>query len=132
MKFDIGILRMANQMASHASARQAVISENIANSDTPGYRARDITSFSDSYVETAKIGHSLRPARAGHITFDETAGGHSIFEDSAFGAETPNGNSVSVEDQMVRAAEVRQEHDLALGIYTKSMDILRAGLGRIR
>lgn len=31
---------------------------------------------------------------------------------------------------MMRAAEVRQSHQLALGVYGKSMDILRAGLGR--
>ena len=41
------------------------------------------------------------------------------------GAETPNGNSVSLEDQMMRAAEVRQEHEMALGVYSKALDILR-------
>ena len=46
------------------------------------------------------------------------------------GAETPNGNSVSLEDQMMRAAEVRQEHDLALGVYTKTLEILRAAVTR--
>ena len=31
---------------------------------------------------------------------------------------------------MVRGAEVRQSHDLALGVYRKTMDILRTSLGR--
>ncbi len=132
MKFDIGILRMANDLAVHAAARQAVISENIANADTPGYKARDITSFSDNLVETAPAPKAMRPMRAGHLPINTDMQNYDIFEDAAFGAESPNGNTVSLEDQMVRAAEVRQQHQLALGIYKKSMDILRAGMGRIR
>ena len=31
---------------------------------------------------------------------------------------------------MMRAAEVRQEHELALGVYAKSMEILRATVVR--
>ena len=46
------------------------------------------------------------------------------------GAETPNGNSVSLEDQMMRAAAVRQEHGLALGVYAKSLEILRTAITR--
>ena len=45
---------------------------------------------------------------------------------TVIGAESPNGNSVSLEDQMTRAADIRQSHDLAMGVYQKSLDILRA------
>jgi len=51
-------------------------------------------------------------------------------EQAAMGAETPNGNSVSLEDQMMRAASVRQEHDLALGVYAKSLEILRTAVAK--
>ena len=30
----------------------------------------------------------------------------------------------------MRAAQVKQSHDMALGVYQKSMDILRMSLGR--
>ena len=42
----------------------------------------------------------------------------------------PNGNTVSLEDQMMRSADARQSHDLALGVYRKTMDIMRNSLGR--
>ena len=51
-------------------------------------------------------------------------------EQTALGAETPNGNTVSLEDQMLRAAEVRQQHELATGVYAKSLEILRAAVTR--
>lgn len=131
MKFDIGILNMAQGLAAHASSRQAVISENIANADTPGYKARDTATFADTYKEATHM-RAARPARQGHLALNMPNQSVDVVEDAAFAAESPNGNTVSLEDQMVRAADVRYQHDLALGIYGKSIDILRAGMGRIR
>lgn len=130
MKFDVGILRLASEAANHATARQSVIAENMANSDTPGYRAKDVASFADVLHSRTNITEHIRPVRAGHIQFVDSADGHRTDENSAFGVESPNGNTVSIEDQMVRAAEVKHQHDLALGVYQKSMSILRTSLGR--
>lgn len=132
MKIDIGILQMAQNMATHAASRQTVIAQNIANADTPGYKARDTNSFAESYREDAALRASNRPVRSGHIELEPTIGVGGISDSAAFGVESPNGNTVSLEDQMVRAADVKHQHDLALGIYAKSINILRAGMGRIR
>lgn len=132
MKFDVGILNMAQGLAAHAAGRQAVISQNIANADTPGYKAQDVRSFSDTYETGMRVSTHARHNREGHIPLGSTLDSVDVFEDAAFSAESPNGNTVSLEDQMVRAADVRYQHDLALGIYGKSIDILRAGMGRIR
>jgi flagellar basal-body rod protein FlgB len=48
------------------------------------------------------------------------------------GAEAPNGNSVSLEKEMVKSAEARQEHEMALAIYRATSDVIRASLGRQR
>ena len=42
MSFDLSVLRMAGAMATHSAERHALISRNIANADTPGYKARDV------------------------------------------------------------------------------------------
>lgn len=130
MKFDVGILRVASEAANHATARQSVIAENMANSNTPGYRARDIVSFADTLHSQSSFSKNIRPTRVGHIPFEQNINGYQSIEQSAFGTDSPNGNTVSIEDQMVRAAEVKHQHDLALGVYQKSMSILRASLGR--
>lgn len=131
MNFSLDVLRMASSLAAHASARQVVITENIANADTPGYRARDLADFAQTLDETAG---SLAPraTRPGHLDFGAEGRGFEAGEVAAFGAETPNGNTVSLEDQMMRSAEVRQSYDLALGVYRKSMDILSAAIGKPR
>jgi flagellar basal-body rod protein FlgB len=122
------ILQMAQAMASHAGLRQNAVSQNIANADTPGYKARDVTSFADTYKGTDDS-TALRTTRAGHM------GGSNVYNasvtvDSSPGNTSPNGNSVSLEDQMVKGVEVRQEHDLALAVYKTSMTILRTSLGK--
>lgn len=48
------------------------------------------------------------------------------------GELSPNGNTVSLEVEMVASAEVQGAHDRALAIYGSGLNILRAGLGRIR
>ena len=45
---------------------------------------------------------------------------------------SPNGNSVSLEAEMMRSTKVRHDHDLALAVYKTSLDILRAASGRGR
>lgn len=125
---DINVLSLASALAAHASARQRLIAENVANADTPGYRARDVADFAATLDGAPAF--QARTTRPGHVAFGADARGFAPREQAATGAETPNGNSVSLEDQMMRAAAVRQEHDLALGVYAKSLEILRTAVAR--
>lgn len=126
---DINTLSLASAVAAHAAARQQVIAENVAHADTPGYRARDIADFA-SIVDDNIGAFAARTTRPGHLAFGADARGFDAREQTALGAETPNGNTVSLEDQMLRAAEVRQEHEMAIGVYSKSLEILRAAVTR--
>ena len=45
-------------------------------------------------------------------------------------SQSPNGNTVSLEDEMVKAADVRHQHELALAVYSSALNILRTSLGR--
>jgi flagellar basal-body rod protein FlgB len=130
MDLKLDVLRLASGLAAHAAARQQVIAENVAHADTPGYRARDVASFAETLEQGP--GFAARTTRPGHIPFGAGPRGIEPREAAAFGTETPNGNTVGLEDQMVRAAEVRQSHDMAVGVYAKSLEILRTALGRAR
>ncbi len=132
MDMNLEILRVARGLASHAADRQSVIAENIANADTPDYKAKDLTSFSDAYVQDGPQRLQLKATRPGHLQPEYTPHNARVEVETAFGAESPNGNTVSLEDQMMRSVEVRHQHELALGVYRKSLDILRTSLGRSR
>ncbi len=123
----IEVMQMANAMASHAALRQGAVSQNIANADTPNYRAQDVAPFEDLYEEAS--GGEMRATRAGHFGA-QSATTFAVETTATEGTLSPNGNNVSLEDEMVRGVEVRREHDRALAIYKNSLNILRASLGR--
>ena len=68
MDHNLNILRLASNLAAHSSARQVVITENIAHADTPGYRARDVADFTTTMGETSGA-FVPRATRAGHLDF---------------------------------------------------------------
>jgi flagellar basal-body rod protein FlgB len=123
---NIGLFQTAGAMARHAAQRQAVTAQNMANADTPGYRARTLDRFSETYRAAPQF--ALTTTRAGHlIGADPESMAQVRFSD----AETaPNGNSVSLEDEMLAAVDNQREHDRALAIYKHAMTVLRTALGR--
>lgn len=129
MDMNLDILRVARGLASHATERQTIVSRNIANADTPGYKAKDLTPFAQTYTNTGPDRFVMKATRAGHLQPEYRPHQSSVEIDSAFGAESPNGNTVSLEDQMMRSVEIRHHHELALGVYKKSLDILRTSIG---
>lgn len=125
---NLDIFKMASRMARHAVTRQEVIAKNIANADTPEYRAKDIASFADTY-DTTSSDTKMRTTRAGHVLDSAaTPSGYDLVD--APGATSPNGNTVSLETEMMKSSQVRHEHELALSVYKSSMNILRTSIGR--
>lgn len=136
---DLHISAMARALAHHAASRQALISENVANADTVGFRARGLPRFEEVYrgpgaPQDAAPEFAPRATRPGHEGFQPSR--PLGLEDMApreiarRGAESPDGNTVSLEDQMVRGAEAKLDHDMALGVMRAVSDILRMAIGR--
>jgi flagellar basal-body rod protein FlgB len=123
---NLNVFRLAHAMASHAGQRQAVIARNVANADTPGYRARDIVPFTGVPAQ-ATGAPSMRADRSAHLNGGTAPAWSEIV---AGGDAAPDGNTVSVEIEMMKAVEVRRQHDRAITIYKSALGMLRAGLGR--
>jgi flagellar basal-body rod protein FlgB len=120
------ITAMAQAMSAHAGSRLGVIARNVANADTPGYRTEDVDDFATVWEASSE--GAMRITRAGHIGgsgTDAALEGHVVR-----GHGAPNGNTVSLESEMVKAVQTRQQHDMALAIYRGTSEVLRASLGR--
>ncbi|RFB04723.1 hypothetical protein [Parvularcula marina] len=103
-----GILDLAKAMAEHAAFRQATVTENLAQANTPGYRAKEVAEFSEIFD-----GGDVLTTR--------------VDQDAAI---KPNGNSVSLEAQIVELAEARGQHDMALGLWERVLSMYTEALGR--
>ncbi|PJI86125.1 flagellar basal-body rod protein FlgB [Yoonia maricola] len=123
----LDLFQTAGAMARHAGARQAVVARNIANADTPDFQAQAIAAFKDVYQDNSAI--DMRATRPGHIGGGDTTPDIRR-QPSPIGDPSPNGNTVSVEDEMLHSVEVSREHNRALAIYRHTMTVLRTSLGR--
>lgn len=124
----IEVIRMARAMTDHAAQRQTIVARNIANADTPGFKAQDVVPFAETYRDTS-AGFALRSTNPRHIAQPfRPAGMAQVTPDNS--QPSPNGNSVSLETEMVKTAQLRHEHELSLGIYRSALDMLRTSIGR--
>ena len=117
MSSDLSILNMAGAMARHAAFRHRTIAENLSNSETPGYKAMDVKPFDAALFERA----GATPAETESVALRQMMRAHEIEN----APTSPNGNSVAVDDQMARAVDAQAQHNAALSIYRKSLELLR-------
>lgn len=122
---------LADKMRWH-QARQGLLAENVANAETPGYRGRDLAQY-DFADRTSAFSSATVTTTATQPTHFAVASSDS----SAFGAQrmanfeiTPEGNGVSLEDEMMKVTTNLMDYQAATGLYTKSIKILKTALGR--
>jgi len=111
----------------------------VANGDTPGYQAKDLKPF-DFQRELAGIHDRLAPRRTStmHLASGGAAGGSggSGGRAEAKAAEkyesTPQGNSVVLEEEMLKVADTQMDHTMTANLYRKQIGLLKLALGERR
>lgn len=125
--------KLISGQTNYLQARHAVLTGNLANADTPGYKPKDIASpdFA-ALVDRATKKRSpigLERTNTEHLAATtirqfngqgRTVGGYEI---------SPAGNAVVIEEQAQKLQETRLQYELTTGIYTKLKGIMRTALG---
>jgi flagellar basal-body rod protein FlgB len=125
----VPFLSMLRDRMSWLSQRQTVLSENVANADTPGYTARDLKPL-DFETLLRKV-HGT----AGRLTTDDP---HHIATrndeeysdiDTPDNAGTTSGNTVSLEQEMIKVSETQADFQAASNLYAKALQMMRTAIG---
>ena len=122
---------LTEKMKWHQS-RQSLLAENVANADTPGFKGRDLKAFGfEEHMQnlsTAKI--ETVATQPTHFSVQGT-------ESDGFGPRrlnnfeiTPEGNGVTIEDEMMKVASNQMDYQAITAIYTRSLRILKSALGK--
>lgn len=126
---DINVLSTLRQALGYHNARQRVLAENVANVNTPGFTPGEI---SQGQFERVLNGQASAPSGGLRVTDPRHYGGGTAGSSAAYSTEqrpdsetTVNGNSVVIEEQMVRANENRMKYETALSLYQKSLNMIR-------
>ncbi|MDB5558287.1 MAG: flagellar basal body rod protein [Enterovirga sp.] len=122
---DLPLVSMLKSKLHWHQARQKLLAENVANADTPGFKPMDLKEpgFAGS------LGGALALDRTSplHIGFSQA---RPEAEKTRGGFETrPSGNSVNLEDEMLKVAANQSDYQLATSLYQKSLSMLRTAVG---
>jgi flagellar basal-body rod protein FlgB len=107
-------------------ARQKVLAENVANSDTPGFRPQDLKP-----PPTATSGLQMARTSAAHIPVGGADANNNPMKQRRF-ETTPSGNGVNLEDEMLKVAQNNQDYQMAATLYQKSLGLMKTAIGRGR
>ena len=114
--------------------RQKVLAENVANAETPGYRARDIKApdfFRMAVEGEGNDGVSTVLTNPMHIAGPLIDNSAPFRPEKVGGYEvTPDGNAVSLEDQMMKVTQNQMDYQMATSLYARSLGLLKTALGK--
>ena len=112
------------------SERQQVLAQNVANADTPNYRARDLKapSFAE-LVGRSQAQVSLVTTNPNHLSGTRPPTAFKTEADNS-GEISPSGNNVSLEDQMLKVSGAAGDYQLTTSLYKQHLAMLKTVLGK--
>lgn len=120
----IPLFALADRRLAWVGSRQAVLAENIANADTPGWRSKDLQPFAASL---SAAGLSLVATAPGHLP-------GIVAPPSAVAAQqperSPDGNSVAIDKELAKVADTDAAHEIAIGLTKTYLGMFRTAIGR--
>jgi flagellar basal-body rod protein FlgB len=130
---DIPLFAMLKSRMGYLSQRQRVIAENVANANTPGYAPRDMKPFSFQAqvqaAQSASAASGMTVTHAGHMLPQHgSAGGgqQAMSTETTKDSETTlDGNSVVLEEEMMKMGQARMDYDAAVSFYQKALNMIQ-------
>ncbi|MGA2035517.1 MAG: flagellar basal body rod protein FlgB [Thermoguttaceae bacterium] len=127
--FQSSTIPALEQVVSFTQARHAVLAGNIANVDTPGYQARDLSveEFQErlqaaiqSARRAAPASPGERPAPAAPALARVAAGSHSVLRHDLA--------NVSMEEQVTEMVKNQLQHNMAISLLTQQYQSLKTAI----
>lgn len=126
---DIPLFSMLRSRLGYLSDRQRLIAQNVANAETPGYAPNDLKPFTFDTAMKAHMTGAMAVTQPGHMALPTSASGGA---QQKFKAQkirdsetTLDGNSVVLEEEMMKMSDARMSYDAAISFYQKSLNMLR-------
>jgi len=132
---NIPLLSMLKQRMAWLSQRQNVLSQNVANADTPGYTARDLKPINfeqalKNVTSPNRFPAGLTTDNPRHIAIAPQGAGAFADAETPDVESTPSGNSVSLEQEMIKVSDTQAQFQAATNLYAKAISMMKTAIGR--
>lgn len=123
----IPLIRMMTTRMQSLGQRQTVLSQNVVNADTPGYRAKDVEmpNFRRVLAGQAVRRPALAVTHAGHIRPPRSEGPAKVIE-----VDRSGNQPISIETEMMKVAETAMDYQIITNLYRRQVAMIRMALGR--
>lgn len=105
----VNLFDLANKQAEWLAVRQKTVAGNVANVNTPGYKARDVKDFA-SILNNDIMKMAVTNSKHMDVT-DNGMKAHSMRPEDTV-ETTHSGNNVNLEDEMRKGGEIGQQMSL--------------------
>jgi flagellar basal-body rod protein FlgB len=129
--FQLKLFQRMSERMGWLGARQGVLAQNIANADTPHYVPHDMTAL--KFVDHLNEVGPVTQARTDPMHMSGTTSRAASIDDQKTKRQyetAPVGNSVVLEEQMVKLADAQHSYQLMTSLYRKHVEMLKLALGR--
>ena len=125
------LFRMMSEKMKWLSSRQGVLSQNIANADTPKYRPQDLKPLDFSKPDENSPFHvALERTNAAHLSGIGASQDFQSGKDKNPYETLPTGNAVVLEEQLMKVAQNQHDYELMTQLYHKQMQMFHIALGQ--
>lgn len=127
----LGLFRMMHTRMAYNSARQDVLSQNIANADTPGFSAHDLKPL-DFSKELRDTQHRITLRRTSSMHIDTHKDGQGEFRTEKLRnpyEKKLSENTVNLEEEMMKLSTNSFEYQMATDVYKKTTSLIKTAVG---
>lgn len=110
--------------------RQRVLSENVANADTPGYGAKDLKPLTFRSLLSGTAPVAMEATAQGHLAGRPIASRHGEAKVRIDGEVAISENAVDLEAELRKVSETSIDYQAMVNIYRKHVDMMRTAIGR--
>jgi len=127
---DIPLLSMLRERMTWLHQRQDLLSQNVANADTPGYVARDLKPLDfEQALSDANSGATMMTTNVRHIALSPSHAGKFDDHETPDQESNPNGNAVSLEMEMIKVSDTQAQFQAAANLYAKTITLMKTAIG---
>lgn len=132
MKIDDKTMQALTASLKFRQLRQELHASNIANAETPGYKAKKLD-FEEALARALDVDDQLKMRTSDSKHFNVGSGGFNnlepdIYEDSN-GIVSPDGNNVDRDQEMAEMAENKIMYDATVQLINKKLGLLKYAIG---
>ncbi|HLI13164.1 MAG TPA: flagellar basal body rod protein FlgB [Alphaproteobacteria bacterium] len=112
-------------------ARQRVLSQNIANIDTPDYKPKDLKAPDFAHLAHAELGRlAMATTNPRDIVPASTGSAYRAEKDKGAYETTVSGNSVSLEQELFKIAKTTFDHQTMIDLYRKQVNLIKTAIDK--